>query len=183
MYKTLITRRELDILEANIADPDKWGCELYTAQISTGGAGQIKLRRLGKKVSAHRIFYSLRRKDDERPITEDDFICHDCSSHGRPGKEPRNCITHLKRMSREEHVRDTVEKGQYRRGARHRDAKLGDHVVFQLRELYVAEKLPLTHAATARMLGVAWSSLYYALIGKTYKHVPMPERSTREEGI
>jgi hypothetical protein len=174
MYKTLINRRELDTLEANIADPDKWGCELYTSQLNGHKAGQMHIKKLGKRVSAHRVFYSLRRDPNEKPITEQDYICHNCSEEtGRPD-EPRNCITHLKRMTPQEHIRDTVSKGQFRRGSRHRNAKLNEHLVYHFRCLHVKGELGMSMHALARVLGVKQPSLFNALNGKTYKHVPMP---------
>lgn len=59
----------------------------------------------------------------------------------------------------------------HRKGERHQDAILTEQVVFDCR---VRHKRGLQIHFMAKEYGVRWQTMYYAVKGKTWKHVPMP---------
>ncbi len=172
MYKALITDRERDTLDMNINKVDRHGCWPFQGSKNGFGRGQIWLKKLGKRVAANRVIFSL--ANPKVIVNDDHVVAHDCMNNGAPADNTSCCNPdHLKIMTIADHVRDSFAKGQLPVGSACPQSKLSEHIVYSLRKKYVAGEIK-NITAVARILDVHPTSLSKALRGINYKHVSMP---------
>lgn len=135
------------------------GCLEWTGQRSAQGYGLVKVRAYGDvKRKAHRIAW----EDARGPIPEGLMVLHHCDN-------PPCCeVGHLYVGTAADNRRDFVAR---RRGPRP-NARMTDEQVASLRERYRQGEESME--AMAHEEGVATSTIRAALLGRTYREVPLP---------
>jgi hypothetical protein len=85
------------------------------------------------------------------------------------------CINpeHLEIGTQLDNVRDCIERGRERKpkGMRHRDAKLTDDIVRQIRAEYKKRSKTHGNEALARKYGVCTDTIYLCVARKTWRHI------------
>ena len=134
-------------------------CWLWTGPVNHCGYGLFDTREKSG-VLAHRLAYEL----TYGGIPEGDQILHRCDTppcvrpdHLVPGTPLDNC-------------RDMIMKGRHQHGERHRSAKLTDEIVIAMRLRHAHDERT---ADLALEFGVAEITAYFAIVGRTWKHLPL----------
>lgn len=95
------------------------------------------------------------------PIPDGMFVCHSCDN------PPCYNIEHLFLGSQRDNMSDAAKKLRTQHGESHRQAKLNENDVMEMRDLAGH----LSQREIARLYGVAQSVACQAINGKTWKHV------------
>jgi len=132
------------------------GCWNWTGRLGANGYGY--LHEQGKTVLAHRYSY----KKAHGSIPKGLFICHKCDN-------PR-CVRpdHLFLGDQLANMRDCALKGRSSRGSQRPTAKLTEAIVAAARLEGLSAK------ALAERFRIRKQTARKALVGVTWKHVPMP---------
>lgn len=137
---------------------DKSGeCWLWTAGLDKHGYGQFWDGR--RQARAHRIAYAL-----ERAGPGDRRVLHRCDNP--PCVNP----AHLFLGTMADNSADMVEKGRSAKGERHSQAVLTEALVCEMRRSHA---LGYSMRQVAKDFGVNNGTAYYALTGRTWRHIPM----------
>lgn len=124
--------------------------------------GHMKV--LDTHFTAHRFFWEI----VHGRIPRGQCVMHSCDN--------TRCvnIAHLKLGSLADNVRDMVEKKRHIHGRRHHSARLTEQEVYACRRLHVEQGYGSRRIS--ELIGINKSSTEKLLVGKTWKHVPMPSR-------
>lgn len=113
-----------------------------------------------KKILAHRLSYRLWKGE----IPEGLFVLHSCDTP--------LCINpgHLHLGTSLDNMNEMKQRGRGRKvmGEKNHKSKLKEHEVLEIRKLY---SVGLTQRNLAKKYGVAWSTIHYILIRKTWKDI------------
>ena len=139
---------------------DKSGeCWIWTGCRLKGGYGQLgHPDGSGRQVRAHRLAWEL----SHGPIPAGLLVCHTCDNP--PCVRP----DHLFLGTTSDNVHDARAKGRAAIGERHGRAVLTEEDVRQARTL---AGTGLSSAEVASRYGVSVTTMRYALMGKTWRHV------------
>ncbi len=148
-----------------------WSGNINRPEEDQRAVGQFSLD--GKLYAASRVAWSL---EHQRAVPDDLLVCHHCDT-------PRcmNIMSHTFLGTQKDNMDDAVQKGRTARGTGRPEAKLDDIGVLLCRHAYVNGLMGTVEMA--RRCGVAHSTMSYAVNGKQWKHLPMPEASKeRDDG-
>lgn len=152
-------------------DPGPGGCWLWRLSCFGNGYGAARAGD-GKRWKAHRLaFYAW----NDGPIPP--MVRHTCDV-------PQCCNPdHLLAGDAISNKRDAIERGRDAHGEGHPDAKLTDELVLEMRQ---------RHADGETVSGIwralAWdlcsrATASHAILGRTWKHLPMPASSCPTDGM
>jgi hypothetical protein len=143
------------------------GCWLWTGSRRPDGYGVVHLPR-GKQTRAHRLIYEA----VVGPIPSGLHLMHTCDNP--PCVNP----AHLRPGTQRENLADMTAKGRRRskpreqQGSKNAIARLTEEAVVDVRRRWMAGE---SRASIAARYDVDPLTAYYAAIGRTWTHVPMPE--------
>lgn len=148
----------LEMLKAKTVE-NAHGCWFWTGSFFRTGYGRVNHNGVVRNASA--VAYEL--KYGPPPAGKE--VCHDC-----PGGDNRACInpTHMFAGTRLDNVRDASRKGRMRHGIAHRDAKLDDGAVREMRRRKANGD---SYRQLSREFGVNTEVARRAVLGVTWKHV------------
>jgi hypothetical protein len=135
-------------------------CWVWTA-VRVHGYGRFTINGQARSVLAHRVAWKL----SQGPIPEGLHVCHRCDN-------PPCCNpAHLFLGTDADNLRDCRNKGRSRprRGEQHRDAKLTEQIVQEIRRRYAVERV--THRVLAAAYRVSHRSIGYLINRQTWAHV------------
>jgi hypothetical protein len=138
-------------------------CRLYTGNINKKtGYGSLWYR--GRTSQAHIVSFELHKG----PVPPGKCVLHTCDV--RPCIEP----DHLYPGTKKQNTADAYARGRAvnRRGKEHGMSKLTPELVAQLRRRYKPYDPKHNTEAIARELGLSQATIYAAIKGSTWKHVP-----------
>lgn len=144
---------------------DKSGdCWVWTGSIRDDGYGQIgRGGGAGGVVLTHRAAWEV----TNGPIPAGLYVCHSCDN--------RSCIhpEHLFLGTHKDNMRDMFDKGRNRSGV-HPGVILTEEDVLLIRHL---EARGVSRPALAVAFGVTVWGIHSAVQGRSWKHVPFPNRA------
>lgn len=134
------------------------GCHLWTAA-KTKGYGVIMVWQDGRKLmkQAHRVAYELK----HGPVPPRLDVCHSC--------DVRHCMNdrHHFLGTRKQNIRDALNKGRMRGGAKRHTGTLRKHLRAVRRRLKTGESLK----SIAASFGVTPAAVSHVRTGRTYKRI------------
>jgi hypothetical protein len=140
-----------------IAGPDE--CWLWNGGRSDKGYGQVKWAGR-KQEGSHRVAFFL----SGGYLPEGLSVCHTCDN-------PPCCNpTHLFAGTQQINVADCVGKGRNARGEKARHSKLKESEILAMRK---AHRKGAKYAELAKQYGVSRATARQAIIGGTWKHLPL----------
>jgi hypothetical protein len=150
----------LRILDNTTVDVN--GCWLWMGYRTQQGYGLITVAdgsRSGLSIPVHRVVYQL----VNGVVPSEMFVCHHCDV-------PQCCNPeHLFIGTNQENTADKMRKGREARGERQGSARLTAPDVLEIRRRRAAGD---TVESLARVFGVSPSTIWFAEIGRTWKHLP-----------
>ncbi len=137
------------------------GCWLWTKCTDTNGYGQTTVNRRTRQ--AHRLSYEVFRG----PIPKGKWVLHSCDT--------RCCVNpdHLRLGTPQDNSDDMVRRGRSGRGERGGNAKYTEAQVMAWRDRYSKNERMKDIAASE---GVPYPTLYEAVRGKKWTHLPVPPK-------
>lgn len=150
--------------KVTVTNPDQ--CWLWKGSLTADGYGLMIVeitKALRFNVRMHRFSYFLK----HRCLPDEIQVLHKC--------DVRACVNpdHLFPGNNAINMADMVQKGRQPRGERNGRHKLTDEQILQARSL--RKKYIVTFCALAEMFGVSYFAMRYAVIGKHWRHLPLPE--------
>jgi hypothetical protein len=138
--------------ERYVPEPNS-GCWLWLGPLDAYGYGILKCK--GDKKKAHRE--SWRRNKGE--ILGDLHICHKCDN--------RCCVNpdHLFLGTNADNVADCIEKGRTNKGEKHRDVKLTETQVSEIRASTLSQR------KLAKIYGVFHTTISHIRCRRNWKHI------------
>lgn len=133
------------------------GCWVWQGATAADGYGC--LIRAGRSLLAHRYSYAL----TFGPIPDGLFVCHHCDN--RPCVRPE----HLYLGTVQDNSRDAVERGRLPRGEAHRNARLTEQIIREIRARHAGGTA--TTNALAREYGLYSGHVSDILHRRLWKHV------------
>lgn len=139
-------------------------CWLWTGTIQMpNGYGVIsESGKKGRRWYAHRYSYTL----NKGAIPDGMIVCHRCDN--RPCVNPDHLFLGTCRVN----MQDAVAKERMTRGEDCHSARLTENDVVELRSRFALGGC--TYKGAAREYGVTDQTIKYAVIGRTWSHVPFP---------
>lgn len=145
------------------------GCWLWTGTLNNGGYGYFKSiadrKGLGRGDIAHRFSHELFKGKVPNGMS----VLHSC--------DVPNCVNpaHLRIGTSKENMADCIARGRFqpiapRRGTSNNLAKLTDADVIDIRNSTLSPK------DLSNKYGIDRTNIHQIVTGKTWTHVPMPER-------
>jgi hypothetical protein len=135
------------------------GCRLWTGCLTARGGGYGRFQHDGKLWGAHRVVVEL----TAGPVPAGMVVCHRCDV-------PECCNPeHLYVGTHRDNSRDAMERKRNAHGESSGTSKLTDAAVAEARRRYRAGE---TGLALAAEYGVTQAAMWFALCGRTWKHVP-----------
>lgn len=132
-------------------------CLVWTAAKCPKGYGVFKHKK--KTFRAHRLAFEW----FWGRISKAEVLMHQCDNP--------SCVNpmHLREGTRSDNNRDMLEKRRHQHGSSHAHAKLTEDIVRAARNRHAAGELLAPMAAE---YSVSVPTLWYAVVGKTWAHVP-----------
>lgn len=148
-----LAKRLCDIFDSKWTPEPFSGCHLWLLSVNNMGYGRVRHQR--REYLAHRFAWELR----NGKIPYGMFLLHRCDTP--------LCVnpSHLFLGTQLDNLRDAVKKGRIRHGEKHRDSKLTEKDVREIREA------PRFHRGFARKYGVSTSTISDVRNYKRWKHV------------
>lgn len=151
------------------------GCWLWIGRLDKLGYGRFG--RKGPLVFAHRVAWTF----TNGPIPAGMDVCHTC--------DVRSCCNpaHMFLGTHDDNMADCMAKGRNVRGARSVHAKLTDADVLTIRARY-KRTVSKGHTVRSNVLalaaeyGVTRGTIQQAALGRRWKHLPMPDTLSGDEG-
>ncbi len=151
--------------------PDAGACWLWTANHFIGGYGQF-----GRSIATHRYAWKLA---TGREIPKGAVIAHTCDVRACVRNDDVGTYVvegveyerhgHLFLASTLANARDAMQKGRYRHGEGHSEAKLTEANVRLIREQYA--RGGISHAKLARLFGVDPALISRVILRKSWRHI------------
>jgi hypothetical protein len=158
-YAAGSTRSPRERFEDHYVPEPTSGCHLWISSVDDTGYGWFNDGE--KTVKAHRFAYVKA----HGPIPDDLNVLHRCDVRCYVNEE------HLFLGTQADNLKDCQMKGRTARGARSSSAKLTEEIVA------LGRALGMGPTAFARRFGVDVPTAHRALTGRTWRHVPMPDRN------
>jgi transposase-like protein len=154
----------LAYFHANLYTPTPPGqCRLWPFPLDSGGYGQIRID--GRHVRVH-VLTCTAHHGPRPPGLQ---AAHEC------GNPTCWAYEHLSWKTPPANADDKRRHGTHLFGDRHPSSLLTEIQVREILEAYAATDQALTTRALAKRYGIADTTLWHILTGRTWKHVPRPE--------
>lgn len=131
-------------------------CWIWKGSLNYYGYGRMRIKEF-EGVQAHRYSYELHKGKIKKGLC----VCHTCDN--------RKCVNpeHLWLGTKYQNSMDMVSKGRTKKGKDHKNSKLSEEEVLQIREL----KKTKGYKKIAKMFGVAPSCIQSITNRKTWRHI------------
>lgn len=133
------------------------GCWIWIGTERGWGYGGIQVNHVN--IFAHRYSYLIHK--GEIPVGM--FVCHKC--------DVRFCVNpdHLFLGTRDDNMRDMVEKNRQSKGSRHTISKITEQDVLRIREM---REHGMKLSEIAKTFGISFQSVHLIAARKQWRHVP-----------